>query len=401
MNKWIFAGILVLITAGCQGTNTSFSDQQNDAQQRWSKARASVALRVAENRLSAGALDEAYKAAKQAMTLEPDRFEAKIVFGRVLIEKGRFTEAANIFSQACQSRPNDVRVVYYLGVAQEKNGRLEDALATYRRAYSLDQSDVGPIKAAAEVLVAMGQPRAAMLQIESYLPKAQNDPGMYELAGRLALMGKEYDKAANYFQQVLDMDSQNVRYAELLARAQHSAGQYTPLVDNLTDLIGRTDYEAPTWVYLMLGDAYLANRRGKEAFNAYFTASERQPGRVEVWLSLSRAALAMNDSPRAVASAQRALQVSESDINAQLLLGYSLLRDSQPARAILVLTDAAADHPASSTLQCLMGRAHAAIGRKSEAIRCYTVALRLEPGNMVARQLLQSSTNGESLSKVQ
>jgi len=401
MNKWILAGILVLIAAGCQGTGTPFSEQQLDAQTRWSKARASVALRVAENRLSAGALDEAHKAAQQAMTLEPDRYEAKIVLGRVLIEKGRFTEAAEIFRQACQSHPNDVKAVYYLGVAQEKNGRLEDALATYRRAYGLDESDVGPIKAAAEVLVAMGQPRAAMLQIESYLPKAQNDPGMYELAGRLALMGKEYDKAADYFQQVLDMDSQNVRYAELLARAQHSAGRYAALVDNLTSLIGRKDYETPTWVYLMLGDAYLAQHRGKEAFNAYFTASERQPGRVEVWLSLSRAALAMNDSPRAVASAQRALQVSESDINAQLLLGYSLLRDSQPARAILVLTDAAADHPASSTIQCLMGQAHAAIGQKAEAIRCYTVALRLEPGNMVARQLLHSLTNGERLSKVQ
>jgi len=401
MNKWIFAGILVLIAAGCQGAGTPFSEQQLDAQTRWSKARASVALRVAENRLSAGALDEAYKSAKQAIALEPDRFEPKIVLGRVLIEKGRFTEAAAIFKEICQSRPKDVKAVYYLGVAQEKNGRLEDALATYRRAYGLDESDVAPIKAAAEVLVAMDQPRAAMLQIESYLSKAQNDTGMYELAGRLALMGKEYDKAVDYFQQALDMDSQNVHYTELLARAQHSAGRYESLVDTLTSLIGRKDYQTATWVYLMLGDAYMAQHCGKEAFNAYFTASEREPGRVEVWLSLSRAALTMNDLPRAVASAQRALQVSDSDINAQLLLGYALLRDGQPARAILVLTEAAADHPSSSTLQCLMGRAHAAIGQKAEAIRCYTVALRLEPGNVVARQLLQSSSNGESLSKVQ
>lgn len=401
MNKWILAGIVVLIAAGCQGTDATFSEQQQDAQGRWSNARASVAFRVAENRLSAGALDEAHKAVEQALSLEPDSFEAKIVLGRVLIEKGRFTEAVELLSRVCQSRPNDAKTAYYLGVAQEKNGRLEDALATYRRAYGLDQSDIGPIKAAAEVLVAMGQPRAAMLQIESYLPKAQDDPGMYELAGRLALMGKEYDKAADYFQQVLDMDHQNVRYAELLARAQHSAGRYAQLEDNLTGLIGRKGYEAPTWVYLMLGDAYLAQRRGKDAFNAYFTASERESGRVEVWLSLSRAALAMNDSPRAVASAQRALQVSEGDINAQLLLGYALLRDSQPARAILVLTAAAADHPASSTIQCLMGRAHTAVGQKSEAVRCYTVAVRLEPGNVVARQLLQLSTNGENLSKVQ
>jgi len=401
MNKWILAVIVVLIAAGCQGTDTKFSQQQQDAHGRWSNARASVALRVAENRLSSGALDEARKAVEQALTLEPDNFKAKIVLGRVLIEKGRFSEAVNLLGQACQSHPNDAKAAYYLGVAQEKDGRLEEALATYRRAYGLDESDIEPIKAAAEVLVAMGRPRAAMLQIESYVSKAKDDTGMYELAGRLALMGKEYDKAIDYLQRARDMDYQNVCYAELLAQAQHSAGRYADLVDNLTDLIAREDYEAPTWVYLMLGDAYLAQRRSKDAFNAYFTASEREPRRVEVWLSLSRAALAMSDAPRAVASAQRALQVGQSDINAQLLLGYSLLRDSQPVRAILVLTDAAADHPASSTIQCLLGRAHAAIGQKSEAIRCYTAGLRLEPGSVVARQLLQSSRNGESLLKIQ
>jgi len=401
MDRWILAGIVVLIAAGCQGTDTNFSQQQQDAHGRWSNARASVALRVAENRLSAGALDEAHKAAKQALALEPDNFEAQIILGQVLIEKGRFTEAVKVLSRICRIRPDDVKAVYYLGVAQEKNGRLDEALATYRRAYGLDQSDIEPIKAAAEVLVAMGRPRAAMLQIESYLSKAQDDPGMYELAGRLALMGEEYDKAVDYLQQVRDMDYQNVRYAELLARAQYAAGRHAELVDNLTDLIGRKGYEAPTWVYLMLGDAYLAEGRGKDAFNAYFTASEREPGLIEVWLSLSRAALAMNDSPRAVASAQRALQVNESDINAQLLLGYALLRDNQPARVIQVLTGAAADHPASSTIQCLLGRAHAAIGEQPEAIRCYTAALRLEPGNVVARQLLQSSMNGERPSRVQ
>ncbi len=399
MTKWILGGIIVLVAAGCQQPEATFDDQQQDAQARWAKARASVALRVAEHRLAAGALDEAYKAALQATQLEPDKYEAKIIFGRVMIEKGRFADAVEIFSKACSAKPKDVKAVYYLGVAQEKNGQLEDALATYRRAYGMDQSDVGPIKAVAEVLVAMGQPRAALLQIESYLPKGRDDAGMYELAGRLAMMGKEPGKATEYFQHALDMDYQNVRYAELLARAQHSAGRYADLVDNLTNLIDRENYETPTWAYLMLGDGYLARRRAKDAFNAYFTASEREPGRMEVWLSLSRAALAMNDSSRAVAAAQRAFQVGRGDINAQLLLGYSLIKNNQPARAILVLTDAAEDNPTSSTVQCLMGRAHEAIGQKSKAVGCYTVALRLDPDNVVAKQLLKSFTNGESLSR--
>jgi predicted Zn-dependent protease len=400
MIKWILAGIVVLIASGCQQTPT-FSKQRDDAQQRWSNARASVVLRVAENRLASGALDDAHKAAEQALQIEPESQQARTVLARVLIEKGRFTEAADILTRACQAHPQDAKAAYYLGVAQEKSGRLEEALDTYRRAYGLDESDLSPIKASAEVLVALGRDRAALLQIESYLPKAPDDAGMYELAGRLALMGKEYDKAVEYLQRLRDMDFQNVRYAELLARAQLGAGRHAQLLDNLTELLGRKNYEAPTWVYLMLGDAYLAQGQGRNAFNAYFNASEREPKQVEVWLSLSRAALAMNDSPRAVGSAQRALMLAAGDVNAQLLLGCALLKDNQPARAVLVLTDAAADHPENPTVRCLLGRAHVAMGQRDQAAKCYAEALRLDPGSELARQLIQASINGEGLSKVQ
>jgi len=400
MIKWILAGIVVLIASGCQRA-PSFAKQQDDAQHRWSNARASVALRVAENRLDSGALDDAHKAAEQALEIDPNNHEARIVLARVLIEKGRFTEAADVLNRACQARPQDAKAVYYLGVAQEKSGRLEEALDTYRRAYGLDESDLSPIKASAEVLVALGRERAALLQIESYLPKAPDDAAMYELAGRLALMGKEYDKAVEYLQHLRDMDFQNVRYSELLAKAQLGARQHAQLVDNLTELLARKNYEAPTWVYLMLGDAYLAQGQGRNAFNAYFTASEREPRQVEIWLSLSRAAIAMDDAPRAVGSAQRALMLAAGDVNAQLLLGCAFLKDSQPSRAVLVLTGAAADHPDNPTVQCLLGRAHAALGQKDRAVKCYTEAIRLDPGSELAKQLLGSPISGEGLSKVQ
>ena len=399
MNKWILAVIVVLIASGCQEP-TKFSKHQEDAQKRWSDARASVVLRVAENRLASGSLDDAEKAAAQAIQLDPDSQEARIVMARVLIEKCRFTEAAGILNRACQAQPQDAKAAYYLGVAQEKSGHLEESLDTYRRAYGLDESDLSPIKASAEVLVALGRERAALLQIESYLPKAPDDAGMFELAGRLALMCKEHDKAVEYLQRVRDMDFQNVRYGELLARAQHAAGRHAQLVDNLTELLGRKNYEAPTWVYLMLGDAYLAQGQGRNAFNAYFTASEREPKQVEIWLSLSRAALAMNDFPRAAGSAQRALMLEARDVNAQLLLGCALLKDSQPARAVLVLTGAAADHPEDPTVRCLLGRAHVAMGQRDQAAKCYAEALRLDPGSELARQLIQASIDGEDLSKV-
>ena len=400
MSKWILAVIVVLLAAGCQQGST-FSQQQQDAQHRWADARAGVMLRVAENRLAAGELDDAHKAAKQAISLDPGCQEAKTILGRVLIEKGRYTEAAAELDRLSRLRPRDAQVIYYLGVAQEKAGRLEEALETYRRAYTMDEDDVAPIKAAAEVLVALGRPRPALHQVESYLPKAPDDLGMYELAGRLALMCGEYEKAAEYLQRLRDMDYRNLRYAELLARAQYGAGRMAQLSENLSELLDREDYQAPVWVYMMRGDSLMAQSKPKEAFHAFFSASERKPSRPEVWLALSRAALAMNDAPRAIGSAQRALGLTPGDMSAQLLLGMGLLKDRQPARAVLVLTEASKSHPRSATVQCLLGRAHEAMGQKARAVQCYSAALRIEPSNELARELLRSASSGEGLSRAQ
>ena len=115
MIKWIVAGIVVLIASGCQDAPT-FAKHRNDAQQRWSNARASVALRVAENRLASGALDDAHKAAEQALQIRPDSQEARIVLARVLIEKGMFTEAADILdASGC-----DVILLETVGVGQSE-----------------------------------------------------------------------------------------------------------------------------------------------------------------------------------------------------------------------------------------------------------------------------------------
>lgn len=398
MNKWILAAIVVLTAAGCSRT-TPVSNHKQDAEKRWTDARSGVMLRVAKNRLASGALDDAHKAAEQALLLDPRCQEAEVILGRVLIEKERYGEAEEILDRVSRSRPRDAEVTYYLGVAQEKGGRLQEALDTYRRAYAMDEKDVAPIKATAEVLVALGRPRPALHEIESYLPKAPDDMAMYELAGRLALMCDEYDKASEYLQRLRDMDYRNIHYAELLARAQYGAGRMSQLHENLAELLEREDYEAPAWIYMMYGDSLMAQSRPREAFNAFFSASESQPTRPEVWLALSRAALAMNDAPRAIGSAQRALGLAPGDLGAQMLLGMSLLKGNQPARAVLVLKEASQLHPTSATVQCLLGRAHEALGQKETAVACYTAALRIEPSNPLARELLRAASGGEEISR--
>jgi len=393
MKRWILAAVVLATVTGCE--QMEFSDKKADAEKRWFDARARVLYRVADNRLSTGKLDDAAGSARQALILQPDYYEAKVLMARIDIEQGRYSVAAESLEKLGRIRPKSAELAYLLGTAQEKAGKLTEALANYRRAYALDESSVAAVKAAAEVLAAMGHVRRAQLQVESYLLKVSEDPGMYELAGRLAMMTKEYDKAAEHYERARELDPRNSQYMEMLGRAQYVAGRHAGVIDTLTELLERKERPTGTWVHVMLGDAYLALNKAHQAFEAYFTASERAPNDPTVWVALSRSALAMNDTPRATLAARKALLLEPGQLDATLLLSYALLREGKSTEAVRTLRQAAAAHPTNAMVHCLLGRAHLAAGNEAGAVRCYSAALRMDPTSPLARELLSAAGGGQ------
>ncbi|HUT02056.1 MAG TPA: tetratricopeptide repeat protein [Phycisphaerae bacterium] len=390
MKRWILAAIVLGAASGCQ-QQKGFPDQKVEAQKRWFGTRARVLYQIAENRFSNGQVDGAAESVRQALLLKPDYRDAQFLLARVDIERGRYASAVRRLKDIEKDDPNSSKVAYLLGVAQEKGREFPEALANYRRAYALDESNMSAVKAAAEVLVSMGETRRAQLHVDSYLPKAGEDPGLYELAGRLAMISKEYDRAVAHYLRARDLDPKNLRYLEALAGAEYAAGKYSHVLDTLTELLDRPGYRGGSWVYTMLGDAYLAQGEPHRAFDAYFTASERTPKEPAAWTALARSALAMNDPSRAILAARRALRLAAGQLDATLILGYALLRGGQVDEAMGTLADAARKHPRSPMVHCLLGRAHAAKGNHAEAIRRYTLALKLDPKNAVARELLIAS----------
>jgi superkiller protein 3 len=349
-----------------------------------------VLVGCAAEHLKVGQLSRARAKALEALTLDQQHLEARMLLSKVYIEEGHYGRAIAELEQARTQAPKSAEVVYLLGVAQEKAGKLDDALKSYRRAYVLDSTTLEPVKATAEVLVAMGRINEAQVHIDSYTAAAHNDPGMFELAGRLAMMRGQYTKAVGHYEQAHDLDHENLRYREALARAQFFAGKHSEAKETLELLADADGYEAPAWVYNMLGDCHMAIGRPFEARDAFRTATDLSPTEAGVWANLARACLALDEQTKAVSAARQALYLDAKHADASLVLGYALLRAEQIGRALKVLSDAAAMHPDNGTLLCLLGRAHAAAGDETKAIRCYKAALRAEPENELAKGLLSA-----------
>jgi len=387
MRRLIIAAIVILSIAGCENLPPKMSEAKQAATGRWNSTRAEMVCAVAREQFRTGNLDVAATEARKALAMDEKCLQARLLLAKVMIEKGRNVAACAELEKALEHSPELPEAFYLLGVAQERADKLPESLEAYRRAYELDQSNLAPVCAIAEVLVRMGRTREAQLH---------DEVDLFELGGRLAMMAKEYDKAASYYQRALDVDVANRFYRERLGRAQYLAGMYAEAVDTLESFL-RDPYgrEPSPWVHATLGDCYMAMSKPSHARQAYQHAADKLKSSAAIRASLAKAILAERQYARAAVTAKEALVMDTQCLDAALVLGYALLLDGQANVAVRELTAAAADHPEDSTLWCLLGRAYDAAGDREKAVKCYTTALRADPTNALARELLDGMTSKE------
>lgn len=388
-HRWI-AWIVLAALTGLAGCQTSVPEAKIQATKRWEHTRSQMACGMAGEYLKSGQLDKAAAKAQEALVLDEQNLPARITLGKVYIEQGQYGSAAAELTKVVRQTPASAEAVYYLAIAQEKVGQLEDALSNYRRTYVLDSSNIAPVVAAGEVMVALGRVPEAQRFIEGYLPQGGSDPALYELAGRLAMMQEEYPQAVKHYSNALDLDHKNLCYRQMLACAQFEAGLFSETVETLQVLRQEPNCVCPAWVYGMMGDSYMALNRPRDARDLYVKRQELQPRAPEAWTDLGKAALALGDEDRAMDSARSALSLEPKNADAAGLLGYSLLRKGLFIEAVGALAPAVAAHGDNAVLRCLLGRAYQGCGNEAEAKQCFSAALKAEPGNELAKLLLSS-----------
>ena len=87
--------------------------------------------------LEATEIDEAIRAYRQAVSLDPEHADAHVNLGRLLHERGDAAAAARHYTRAASLCPGDATAAYDLGVALQDLGRFEEAAQVYGAAIEL------------------------------------------------------------------------------------------------------------------------------------------------------------------------------------------------------------------------------------------------------------------------
>jgi tetratricopeptide (TPR) repeat protein len=371
--------------AGCHQSSVEESKQQ--AFDSWGRERGKVFARMASEHYKYGQVDEAYAKAAEAHKLDEENLDHHLLYCQLMMEKGQFKAAQSELEALRDKYPRNGTIHYLLGVANERQNKLNEALACYKLAVRFDTGSSGPVLAVAETLIAMGQVDQAEQFMHDNLNEADQTAGVHELAGRLAMMQGKYVKAATSFGQAWSLNRKCDAYLEMMAQAYLAADQPVDALKALDKLTGDPEFTPSVAVAMLQGDVACCLGQYDRAMTHYRSALKLDENNLPAWVALARASLSAGQSSDAIRAAGMARAIDHENLDAALVMGYALLKQNQPRRALKVLHAVQKAHPKAPMLHTLLGKAYSQAGDAARAKQCYRYALWLEPDHKAALAL--------------
>jgi len=401
-------------------------------------ARARVALGKAL--LRDGSVDAAIEQLEEAARLEPERGEAHYQLGLALARAGRKDEAAAALARgrelveveerdqtatldlsegraalaggdlelaasklrrALRLRSDSPEAHRLMGEVLERQGDVAGAGAAYRKALELEPADAGA-RQGLERLTRVGSPaatpgadRIARLEgliraerfeeVEPLLAAyVEENPGSawgwYALGYTYFSLQKVGD-CIGALSKSLSLDVQNAEAHKILGRALMVIGRYDAAELEFEQAVAQKPDSAE--IQLSLGKLHSIQDEWEPARQALEAALRLEPDNVEALDALGFALEALDDDAGAVATYERAIELSEAQgrgfASAHVNLAAYYNRAGDPQRALEYAERAVELDPRSDRGWFQKGRADERQGRLAEAVQAVDRAIELNP----------------------
>jgi len=360
-----------------------------------------------------GQLQEAEKAYRAVLDLEPNHPDALHLLGVLAHQVGQSAVAVQLIHQAIQQRPDFPEAYCNMGVALKSLGQLDDAATTYELAlkfrpdyaeahynYGLTLSLLARPQEAAEAL-------AEAVRLHPNFADAHNN-----LGNVLRGLGRCEEAVAAY-RKTLQLQPEhaeaycNLGLAHLesgeLAEAEDACRRAVQLRPDLREAYsnlgvvlaerGKHDEAIAVHIqavdvapddpesYYNLGAALQTQRKFDEARDAYSHVLEIDPEHVQTLNNLASVLREQGELCDAISMWKRVVNLSPDFADAHGNLGVALLEDGHEEDAVDSLRQAVELNPESANLQNSLGQALQNLGQLDDAVARFERALQLDPEN--------------------
>ena len=290
--------------------------------------------------------EEAKKAYKRALVLEPTYRGAWLNLGNIAFREGDFSEALGYYRQEQQAHPNP-DVFVYSGRAYAELGKIDSARQAHEQALALDDSLAEAYIRLAVLYEENGEIEQALSNAERALALRPEDPDYQYIVGNALLQNDKLPQAEAHLRRTIE---QQPLHAEAhyslgvaLARLgkQDEAERYLAKVDSLQqieqalDTFERRTRRNPDDPAAWVAYGYALGRAGRdaEAIRAFQIALYQGPATPEVHFMLANMYLKHHQLKDALVHYEAALQRDSSYVGAWVNKGICLARMGNPEAA--------------------------------------------------------------------
>lgn len=226
--------------------------------------------------------------------------------------------------RAARLNPGNAKAHADFGVALQRAGQLEQAVASQRRALELDPGLVGLHAIMAPALHALGQHEAAVDSYGKAIVLQPDNPALHHGLGESLRALARYQLAADSYRRALELRPGDANSHTGLAAALHGLGQLDAAVDMFRHAIALAPDQIDA--RLNLGTTLLRLGQFDAAAAAYAAVLQLRPDHYDAHFNLGISLDGTGQHEAALASYRQALAARPSDVNAQRNISAVLAR---------------------------------------------------------------------------
>jgi tetratricopeptide (TPR) repeat protein len=388
----LLGAAVVLLVPACTTPGPNHVEAVNTANKHWRDMRSGLILQMAQRQFDTGDLDQSEKNVGEALAVDPDNGRLYLLAGRITLERGQLERASCFFAKASSLDAKLHEARYYLGVVQQRWQQYDKALAAYQEAGKLAPDHVGYLLAEAEMLVTLDRRDEALKLLLDHMTYFDQNAGIRMAIGQLYAMQKQWGPAIDYLRQACLLKPDDLALQEELALTELAGGKAEPAVADLQRLLNQPGYAQRRDLQQALARGFVLAGRTADAKAIYVQLTRSEPSDVAAWQRLAELAWTMEDLNGAALAASRVAALTPKSHEGPLLLGLVCQKRGQIDEALRQFDRAAELAPAQTAPLILRGMVLEQAGRRAEAAQAYAQALKRQPDDAQARQLLARLT---------
>jgi len=268
-----------------------------------------------------------------------NKLREKLHQGLVHQKAGALAEARKCYKQVLKKVPDNADALHLLGVTCRQLGQPKQALEYIQKAIRVDPNQSIFYANLARAMMDLGtDPDSLLLVVEKSLELNPHEREARNMKAIALTRLKRFAEAEVILQKLIVEDPEKAdaynNYAQLLmdaGQAQHAVNLFTKAI--MID---------PTNVHNFIQRSRLRLKLKQFEPSQYelTEALERFPENADVYHEAARLLFSMNETPKGVFYAQKALDLDPRDYHKNVTLGVNLLMNGDPAGALAAFTKA-------------------------------------------------------------